>query len=220
MGSHVESVQSPAAEGAVGQPIHGHRVCLQHAACGGKDVDHWPRHGLPPTAAGDDVPLSIRAHAVQAPVRPAEVLPEYVQHREIAQRVFVSQGIGAEVSEARIVALYQVQCPLIQRHQQSVERRRPVGHALKCPTAFGVGVWIKPQHRAVISRSSFGIRRLGSVNQIRPLRSMARSLGVLWRCRPTSWEEGRWTRQGRSTRWPSLRRSTRRGGPQRRSSGR
>ena len=130
-------------------------MCLQHAACGGKDVDHWPRHGLPPTAAGDDVPLSVRAHAVQAPVRPAEVLPEYVQTREIAQRVFVSQGIGAEVSDARIVALYQVQCPLVRRHQQSVERRRPVGHALKCPTAFGVGVWIKPQHRAVVNLPLF-----------------------------------------------------------------
>ena len=88
-------------------------------------------------------------------MRPAEVLPEYVQHREIAQRVFVSQGIGAEVSDARIVALYQVQCPLIQRHQQSVERRRPVGHTLKCPTAFGVRVWIKPQHRAVVNLPLF-----------------------------------------------------------------
>ena len=30
-----------------------------------------------------------------------------------------------------------------------------MGHALKCPTAFGVGVWIKPQHRAVVNLPIF-----------------------------------------------------------------
>jgi len=36
------------------------------------------------------------------------------------------------------------------------------------------------------SLSSIGIRPLGSVNQMRPFLSMARSLGVLWRL-PFKW---------------------------------
>ena len=83
-------------------------------------------------------------------------------------------------SRSLVVALDHVESALISRHQETVGRRGPVGHALQGPTAFRL--WVGSSRNTElwsISLSSRGIRPFGSVNQMRPFRSMAKSLGVL-----------------------------------------
>src|SRR5712691_7491838 len=92
----VERAEISVAKGAVGRPVHRHGMRLQDAACGRKDIQHGPRPSLTPATAGDDVALSIQAHAIDASLDTAGVLPESVQYCVSPQGVIRLQGISTQ----------------------------------------------------------------------------------------------------------------------------
>src|SRR6266446_3752992 len=90
----VERAQLRIPKGAVRRPIHRDRVRLEHAARWGKDIDHGARSGLAPPGAGDNVPLRVQTHTIDAPLDPPGVLSEGMQYCIGSKRVVVSERIG------------------------------------------------------------------------------------------------------------------------------
>ena len=126
--------------------------CVSRDPAGGREhVQHGPGPAQFPSGGGDDVPIGVQAHPVNAPVDGAGVPAEGVEHVVGAQAPVVVDGIGPQLPvqvETLAVALRHVEGLAVGRDQDAVGHGGVEGNPGRGVGAVGLGVG--PNHRAVV----------------------------------------------------------------------
>ena len=111
---------------------------LEDTARGRENVDHGTRTAPGPSGGGDDIPFGIEPHSVNAPLGASMVPAKLVQNGVWSQRPILLDRVRPELSQlpGLGVALCDVQCLLVGRHQDPIGPGTVIGCTLKGPVTI------------------------------------------------------------------------------------